>query len=116
MKLHTLDASDNTKITDEGIKDMKLHTLNACHNSKITDEGIKDMKLHTLDASFGSGITDEGIKDMKLHTLNASRSKIDVKCVQLGEVYYDVYKYKITVDIGANIGFSRNYKYFVRRT
>ena len=27
---------------------MQLHTLNASYNSKITDEGIKHMQLHTL--------------------------------------------------------------------
>ena len=29
MQLHTLYASDNSKITDEGIKHMQLHTLYA---------------------------------------------------------------------------------------
>jgi len=63
-KLHTLNASNNSKITDEGIKHMQLHTLNANGNKKITDEGIKHMQLHTLYASYNSKITDEGIKHL----------------------------------------------------
>ena len=43
-----LKASNNPKITDEGIKHMQLHTLNASYNSKITDRGIKHMQLYTL--------------------------------------------------------------------
>ena len=70
MKLHTLYASHNNRITDEGIKYMKLHTLYA-YSGRITDEGIKNMKLHTLYTSGNNGITDEGIKNMKLHTLYA---------------------------------------------
>ena len=42
MQLHTLNASCNKKITDEGIKHMQLHTLNAFNNEKITDEGNKE--------------------------------------------------------------------------
>ena len=45
MHLHTLYASGNPKITNEGIKHMQLHTLDASNNPKITDEGIKHMPL-----------------------------------------------------------------------
>ena len=43
MQLHTLDAYNNEKITDEGIKHMQLHTLYASRYSKITDEGLKHL-------------------------------------------------------------------------
>ena len=69
--LKVLYASDNPKITDEGIKGMSLHTLYASYNRKITDEGIKGMPLHTLYAYLNSKITDEGIKGLSLHTLYA---------------------------------------------
>src|SRR3989344_1610970 len=74
VEIDKLNASENTKITDEGIKHIHLHTLYTSY-SQITDEGIKHMQLHTLDAS-SSKITDDGIKHMQLHTLNASLSKI----------------------------------------
>jgi hypothetical protein len=48
MNLHTLYVSWNTKITDEGIKNMTLHTLDASHNDKITDEGIKHINIVKL--------------------------------------------------------------------
>ena len=51
---------------------MKLHTLHASYDSGITDEGIKNMNLHKLCASDNRGITDEGIKNMNLHTLEVS--------------------------------------------
>ena len=69
VEIDKLNASENSKITDEGIKHMQLHTL-TCYGSKITDEGIKHMQLHTLHASYL--MTDKGIKHMQLHTLNAS--------------------------------------------
>src|SRR3989338_659305 len=71
VEIDKLDASENNKITDDGIKHMQLHTLYARY-SQITDEGIKHMQLHTLEARC-SQITDEGIKHMQLHTLHASR-------------------------------------------
>ena len=40
---YLLDASNNNKITDEGIKHMNLHTLDVAWNKKITDKGIKHM-------------------------------------------------------------------------
>jgi len=40
MNLEFLDASDNLMITDGGIKHMKLHTLIATFNHNITDEGM----------------------------------------------------------------------------
>jgi len=61
-RLHTLDVSKNSEITDEGINHMQLRILYASGNEKITDEGIKHMQLHTLDASYNEKITDEGIK------------------------------------------------------
>src|SRR3989344_2712931 len=73
VEIDKLDASENNKITDGGIKYMQLHTLHAS-GSQITDEGIKHMQLHTLDVS--PYMTDEGIKHMQLHTLNAYDSKI----------------------------------------
>ena len=80
VEIDKLDASNNNKITDKGIKHMQLHTLDARH-SKITDEGIKHMQLHTLDARY-SNLTDEGIKHMQLHTLHASLSKITDKGIK----------------------------------
>src|SRR3989344_5871608 len=74
IEIDKLDALNNNKITNEGIKHMKLHTLNAS-NSKITDEGIKYMQLHILHASYY--MTDEGIKHMQLHTLYASYNMTD---------------------------------------
>ena len=47
-RLHTLDVSKNSEITDEGIKHMQLHTLYASGYSRITDEGIKHMQLEIL--------------------------------------------------------------------
>ena len=38
VEIDKLDASDNNKITDEGIKHMKLHKLNAIHSSITTNE------------------------------------------------------------------------------
>src|SRR3989338_6054756 len=83
VEIDKLDASENNKITDGGIKHMQLHTLNA-FNSRITDKGIKHMQLHTLDARH-SKITDEGIKHMQLHTLHASNYMTDegIKYMQL---------------------------------
>jgi hypothetical protein len=43
-----LNASQNSKITDKGIKHMMSHTLNTSYNLNITDDGIKHMNLHTL--------------------------------------------------------------------
>ena len=73
VEIDKLDASDNDKITDEGIKHMLLHTLNA-KGSDITDEGIKHMQLHTLYPS--EHMTDEGIKHMHIHTLFAYGNQI----------------------------------------
>ena len=92
VEIDKLTASENKKITDEGIKHMQLHTLNAMF-SKITDEGIKHMQLHTLNVSF-SKITDEGIKHMLLHTLYAFRSEITdngIKHMQLHTLYASKY-------------------------
>ena len=48
-------------LTDEIIKNMNLHTLDASNNNKITDEGINNMKLreaiHTLHAISNNKIT-----------------------------------------------------------
>jgi len=46
MQLHTLDASYNEKITDEGIKHMQLHTLNASYNEKITEKHLTNCKIY----------------------------------------------------------------------
>ena len=73
LYLHTLDASDNAKITDESVRCMSLHTLNAYYNVKITDESVRRMSLHTLDAN--KKITDESIECMSLHTLKAFYNK-----------------------------------------
>src|SRR3989338_4353631 len=73
IEIDKLDALNNNKITDEGIKHMQLHTLYASDN--MTDEGIKHMQLHTLYAS--KHMTDEGIKHMQLHTLYASKHMTD---------------------------------------
>src|SRR3989338_3576937 len=86
IEIDKLDALNNNKITDEGIKHMQLHTLDAS-DSRITDEGIKHMQLHTLYAS--THMTNEGIKHMKLHTLNASDFMTDegIKHMQLHTLY-----------------------------
>ena len=45
MNLHTLYASCSN-ITNKGIKHMKLHTLNASGNKKITDVSfMKNLKI-----------------------------------------------------------------------
>jgi hypothetical protein len=44
MRLHTLDASNNTNITNAGIKHMQLHKLIAWDNPNITNAGIMHMQ------------------------------------------------------------------------
>src|SRR3989344_5709591 len=92
VEIDKLDASENNKITDEGIKHMQLHTLDAMC-SQITDEGIKHMQLHTLEAPR-SQITDEGIKHMQLHILYAYLSNITddgIKHMQLHTLHASNY-------------------------
>jgi len=70
--LKHLDASDNLKISNQGIKHLNLDTLNAENNDRITDRGLRHLKLTYLDASNNNFITDEGIKHMDLQVLFAS--------------------------------------------
>ena len=122
--IRKLDAFDNPRITDEGIKHLSLHTLYAAvpnkymdnptitdtgishmtnlyalyagKNSKITDAGISNMRnLKILDASWNDTITNEGIKNMNLSKLNAvGNYKISINGVKHMP---DLMKYKHTV-------------------
>lgn len=58
--LHTLCAAGIFKITNSSIKTLKnLHTLDASYNPQITDEGIKDMKLIKVIAYGNDNITNK---------------------------------------------------------
>lgn len=76
--LTILDLSQNSKVTDKGIKGLNfLSTLNLKSNRRITDEGIKDLNLTNLNLSDNYNIIDNGIKDMtSLKNLDLSNNRI----------------------------------------
>ena len=99
MNLHTLYASFNENITDEGIKHMNLYTLSAMY-SKISDKGIKHMNLHTLVASLNKNISYEGIKHMNLYILHAPNNpNFNIKYKNIRHLYYQklIYLLQITI-------------------
>lgn len=63
----------NSKITDDGIKNLQLKVLDASYSSRITDLTIRSMtSLCKLNIDRNSNVTDEGIRDLQLVNLSVS--------------------------------------------
>ena len=93
LHLISLDVSGNPNVTDKGIQHMinSLKKLYVCNNENITSEGIQNFKLDTLWLNQ-YGIGDEGIINMKLTELNANNSKVTNRGIQnmnLSRIYFD---------------------------
>src|SRR3989344_5807703 len=95
--IHELNACNNKKITDNGIKNLFLNILDASSNKNITDIGIRNLPLHTLDASNNENITDKGIKNMQLKRLyvicNTQITDEGIRYMELDMVYRGNDKY-----------------------
>src|SRR3989344_2930487 len=95
--IHELNACNNKKITDNGIKNLFLNILDASSNKNITDIGIRNLPLHTLDASNNENITDKGIKNIQLKRLyvicNTQITDEGIRYMELDMVYRGNDKY-----------------------
>src|SRR3989344_5231424 len=95
--IHELNACNNKKITDNGIRNLSLHILDASNNENITDKGIKNLQLHTLNATWNNKITNRGIKNMQLKRLyvicNTQITDEGIRYMELDMVYRGNDKY-----------------------